>query len=122
LGLKTDPGLLCLQGDDVAFTLENGSPVFRAPVKEIRASFPKLMLPLLKYSYIGTKLAVDGTTYRLSFVPVQYSGTRIVKRLWETYEDVGPSWSFGTQEDVERARVSLDQWMAVLGKPANSGH
>lgn len=97
------PGELRLEDGFIAFTLGDSSLVFRAPLEEVRASFPKVTF-LGPFPLFGTgiNLAVDGNTYRLLFVPFNY---------WAL------NWSFSSQ-DVKQGRAAVQQWRAVLGQPA----
>jgi len=62
---KFDPGELSLSEGSVAFRSDAHGVVFRAPLEEVRARFPKL------YFGIGVKLAVADKAYRLWFVGLQ---------------------------------------------------
>jgi hypothetical protein len=104
LWAKPERGELRLEGGLVAFTLEESGLVFRVPVEEVRASFPKM------YLGVGAKLAVRGKTYRLWFVPlVSISDPHgaHTSMAWQYFAPV-------------RARVR--QWRAALEPPTNGDH
>jgi len=102
-----NPRALYLEDGFIAFTLDDGSLVFRAPLQEVRASFPKVtFLVFIPLFGIGINLASGGNTYRLSFVPFGYGS--VGGRM---------GWTFGWG-DVKQARATVRQWRAVLGQPA----
>src|SRR5258707_14833207 len=77
LWMKFEPGKLYLKDGLIAFTSDAHGLLFRAPLDEVRASFPKVIFPV-PYFGTGVKLAVNGKTYRFSlmrnFVQEQYIG------------------------------------------------
>jgi hypothetical protein len=94
------PGELRLEDGFIAFTSGHGDLVFRAPLQEARASFPKatlfVFIPLFG---IGINLAVGGNTYRFLLLPYEYA--------------VG-HWEFSWQ-DLKQGRAAVRQWRAALG-------
>ena len=99
------PGELRLEDGFIAFT-SGDRLVFRASLPEVRTSFPKVtFFAFIPFFDAGIKLTVGGNTYRLSFVPYEYS-------RW------GSQWWF-SGEDVKQGRAAVRQWRAVLGQPAN---
>jgi hypothetical protein len=107
-------GELRLEDASIAFTLGDGSLVFRAPLPEVRASFPKVtffaVFPLFG---TGINLAVGGNTYRLFFVSIEY-------KRWGSVPGsgtIGPTWSF-SWGDLKQARAAARQWRSVLGQLA----
>ena len=99
------PGELRLEDGFIAFT-SGGRLVFRASLPEVRTSFPKVtFFAFIPFFEAGIKLTVRGNTYRLSFVPYEYS-------RW------GSQWWF-SGEDVKQGRAAVRQWRAVLGQPTN---
>jgi len=107
-------GQLRLEDGFVAFILGDGSLVFRAPVQEARASFPKVTFFVI-FPLFGTgiNLTVSGDTYRLLLVPFEY------ERWGNSMPGPagGPSWSV-SWKDVKQGRAAVRQWRAVLGQPA----
>jgi len=102
---KPERGELRLDGGLVAFTSEDIGLVFRAPVEEVRASFPKM------YLGVGAKLAVRGKTYRLWFVPLV------------TVSDPGRGYHTSMAwEYFDQARARARRWRAALEPPTNGGH
>jgi hypothetical protein len=94
----------------VALTSDAHGLVFRAPLQEARARFPKL------YFGIGVKLAVGDKAYRLWFVRLQFMhretdmhGRTVVAGNKFLLSDVGP------------ARVAVREWRAVLSQPTRGG-
>ena len=67
LWIKFEPGWLQLKDGLIAFKSEASGLLFRVPLAEVRASFPKVIFPV-PYFGTGVKLAVNGKTYRLSFI------------------------------------------------------
>lgn len=118
LWIASEPGELRLEDGLLAFRSEDRGLVFRAPLAEVRASFPKLIFPIPCFG-VGVKLAVHGETYRLSFVWWRYTG-------WGTTPGgggsigIGPTWSIPVKA-FRPARAIVRQWRAVLEKPANGG-
>jgi hypothetical protein len=118
--LPGKPGSLRLEDGFIAFTLGDGTLVFRAPLHEMRASFPKVTLfwvfPLFG---TGVKLAMGGNTYRLLFVPIEYKlgwgSTPGSGATWSA--SWGPTWSF-SWEGLKQGRAAVRQWRAVFGQPA----
>lgn len=112
------PGELRLEDGFIAFTLGDGSLVFRAPLHEVRASFPKVTFfgPFPLFG-TGINLAVGGNTYRLVFVPIKYKRWGGVPSSVTSVRSIGPDWSF-SGGDVEQARAAVRQWRPVLGQPA----
>lgn len=111
--LPGKPGELRLEDGFIAFKLGDGSLVFRAPLQEVRASFPKVTFfggfPLFG---TGINLAVGENTYRLFFVPFEYT-------RWGSVPGsggIGPTWSF-SWGDFKRARAAVREWRPVLGQP-----
>lgn len=67
------PGELRLEDGFITFT-SGDRLVFRASLPEVRTSFPKVtFFALIPFFDAGIKLTVGGSTYRLSFVPYEYS-------------------------------------------------
>jgi len=94
------PGELRLEDGFIAFTSGNGDLVFRAPLQEARASFPKVTLfVFLPLFGIGINLAVGGNTYRFLLLPYDYA--------WG-------HWEFSWQE-LKQGRAAVRQWRAALG-------
>src|SRR5260370_7742843 len=116
---EPEPGELRLEGGLVAFTSENSGLVFRAPLEDVRDSFPKVIFPIT-YFGVGVKLAVHGTTYRLSFLPVQYLGSKPIPN-YSGGTSFGPTWSF-SGKDFKPPKAALRQWRAALHKPPNNRH
>jgi hypothetical protein len=106
---KFDPGELSLSEGIVAFTSSAHGLVFRAPLQEVRARFPKL------YFGIGIKLAVRDKTYRLWFVRLQSMRGEQVGG-----ETVVVGFKFRLR-DVDPARVASRQWRAALSTATHSG-
>ena len=108
---KFEPGELRLEGGLVAFTWEDRGLVFRAPLQEVRASFPRM------YFGAGAKMAVRGETYRLWFVPLQsmageqdtIDGGTVVAGNKMLVKDFGP------------ARGVVRQWRAAFEQPTKGG-
>ena len=125
---STKPGELRFEDGFIAFTVRDGRLVFRAPVQEVRASFPKgvLLFPgsLIPRSGIGMRLTIHRDTYRLSFVPVTCeseatSGWSNVggSLMWGP----GRKWSWSVSpRDIPPARAAVRQWRAALGQPTTS--
>lgn len=116
LWIKSEPGELRLEDGLVAFTSEYRDLVFRAPLEEVKASFPRVIFPI-PYFGVGVKLAVHGENYRLSFVRVQYVG-------WTSSPGsggFGPTWSISVK-DFKPARAAVRQWRAAFEQPANGSH
>jgi hypothetical protein len=112
LGLwgKADPGELSLSEGSVAFTSDAHGLIFRVPLQEVRARFPKL------YFGLGIKLAVGDKAYRLLFVRLQsmrgqtdIDGQTVVAGNQFLLSDVGP------------ARVAVRQWRSALSLPGARG-
>lgn len=112
-------GELRLEDGFIAFTSGDGDLVFRAPLQEARASFPKVTFfgPFPLFG-TGINLAVGGNTYRFSFLPYEYE-------RWGSVPGgqggIGPTWSF-SWKDVRQGRAAVRQWRAALGLPTNRGH
>jgi hypothetical protein len=111
-----ESGWLHLESDGFISFKYRGDLVFRVPVEEVRASFPKVTFVQLFYPLFdaGIKLVVRGKTYRLLFVHGEYD------------QDTGVgggliTWSF-SGKDVERGQATAGQWRAAFGQPVNSGH
>lgn len=121
LWIKSESGELRLEGGLVTFTSGARGSVFRAPLEEVRASFPKVFFPVPAFG-IGIKVAVHGKTYRLSFVRVQYVG-------WRSSPGggvgggggFGPTWSV-SREDVKPAKAAVLQWRAVFEQPTSGSY
>ena len=109
---RTVSGELRLEEGFIAFTSEDGRLVFRAPLQEVRASFPKaiFLVPPIPYFGIGIKLTIHGNSYLLSFVPVTHEieGSRL--RGYESNMSV-------SSEDIKPARAAVRQWRAALSQP-----
>jgi hypothetical protein len=94
------PGELRLEDGFIAFTSGDGDLVFRAPLQEARASFPKATVfvwcPIFG---IGINLAVGGNTYRFCLLP---------------YE-AGPGGSEFSWQELKQGRAAVRQWRAALG-------
>jgi hypothetical protein len=115
--LFSRPGELRLEDGFIAFTSGGGDLVFRAPLQEARASFPKVTsffgIPTFG---TGINLAAGGNTYRFSFLPYKYG--------WGSVPGgggIGLGWSFSGQ-DVKQGRAAVRQWRAALGLHTNRGH
>jgi len=108
---RIEPGELCLEDGLIAFTSEGDRLVFRAPLPEVRASFPKVIFPAIPIPFFGVaiKLTIRGSTYLLSFVRVRYER----EGSWSNSRS---SWFF-SWEDFEPARAAVRQWRAALGQP-----
>ena len=109
------PGELRLEDGFIAFTSGDGSLVFRAPLQQVGASFPKVTFfgPFPLFG-TGINLAVGGTIYRLFFVPFEYQRWG---RPTGSATGTGPTWSF-TWKEVKQGRAVVRQWRAALGQPA----
>ena len=120
--MDSEPGELRLKDGLIAFTSSRGL-LFRAPLDEVRASFPKVILPV-PYFGIGVKLTVNSKTYRLSFmrnfVQSQYLGWKADSYVSESGISIGPTWRI-TRKDAEPAKTAVRQWRAALEQPTNSG-
>jgi hypothetical protein len=120
LWMKFEPGWLQLKDGHIAFKSEARGLIFRTPLDEVRASFPKVIFPV-PYFGTGVTLAVNGKTYRLSFmhyfVQTQYMGWT-GSSSWSP--GIGPTWRI-TREDAEPAKAAVRQWRAALGLPADRG-
>jgi hypothetical protein len=121
LWMKFEPGWLQLKDGLIVFKSEARGLLFRAPLAEVRASFPKVIFPV-PYFGTGVKLAVNGKTYRLSFMrnfmQSQYIGWT-GDNSWS--RGSGPTWSI-TREDAEPAKAAVQQWRTALGLPTDRGH
>jgi hypothetical protein len=94
------PGELRLEDGFIAFTSGDGDLVFRAPLQEARASFPKATIAVwLPIPGIGINLAVGGNTYR--FMLLQH--------------EVGHGGFEFSWQDLKQARAAVRQWRAALG-------
>ena len=118
--LPGKPGKLSLEYGFIAFTLGDGSLVFRAPLEEVRASFPKVMffVGLLPLFGTGINMVVGRKTYRLWFVPFEYKLSRLrsVPGSGATWSaSWGQQWSF-SPKDVRRGRAAVRQWRAAFGQ------
>jgi hypothetical protein len=113
---QSEPGELRLEGGLVSFTSDDRGPVFRAPLEEVRASFPKVLFPDFG---VGIKLAVHGKTYRLSFARGHV--------VWTAPGGRGSGGGFGPGlefpgEDTVLARAVVQRWRAALEKATNGGY
>jgi len=108
--LSKESGWLHLDSDGFISFEYRGDLVFRAPLQEVRASFPKVtFLWGVFFRDAGIELVVGGETYRLLFVPFQSS------------EEGESSWSWSLK-DVKQGKATARRWRAALGQPVNSGH
>lgn len=135
LWIKPEPGVLHLEDGLLTFNLADAdvmadhellsltsadrNSVFRAPLKEVRASFPKVIFPIPSFG-VGVKLAVQGETYWLSFVWWQYMGWGASPNYGGGGTSFGPTWSIALK-DFKPARAAVRQWRAALEQPPNSG-
>jgi hypothetical protein len=118
--LSKESGWLHLDSDGFISFKYRGDLVFRAPLQEVRASFPKVtFLWGAFFRGAGIELVVDGETYRLLFVPLESSGTGEVSRTWGG--GTWGSWSWSSK-DLKQGKATAQQWRAALGQPVNSGH
>jgi hypothetical protein len=106
------PGELRLEDGFIAFTSSDGSLVFRAPLQDVRTSFPKVTFfgPFPLFG-TGINLAVGGNTYRLFFVPFEY-------QRWGSVPGsgaIGPTWSFSWR-GLKQGRAAVRQWRATFGQ------
>jgi hypothetical protein len=124
LWMKFEPGWLQLKDGLIAFKSEARGLLFRAPLAEVRASFPNVIFPV-PYFGTGVKLAVNDRTYRLSFirnfVQSQYIGWTSDSLGAEGSTSFGPTWVI-TREDAKPAKAAVQQWRAALGLLADRGH
>jgi hypothetical protein len=107
--LSKESGWLHLDSDGFISFEYRGDLVFRAPLQEVRASFPKVIfLWGAFFRDAGIELVVGGETYRLLFVPLVSSESE-------------SSW-FVSLKGVKQGKATARQWRAALGQPVNSGH
>jgi hypothetical protein len=114
---RPEPGELRLEGGIVTFTSDGHGLVFRSPLAQVRASFPRVFPPFL-HSSIGVKLTVRGKTYRLVFAWAEYRGWQLRPGGDISF---GPRWSIA-REGVKPAQAAVQQWRAALEKSTNGGH
>ena len=123
LWMKFEPGKLYLKDGLISFISDAHGLLFRAPLDEVRASFPKMIFPV-PYFGTGVKLAVNGTIYRLSFmrnfVQEQYIGWTSDNYGAESGTSFGPTWLI-TREDAKPAKAAVQKWRAALERPTNGG-
>jgi hypothetical protein len=114
-----ESGWLHLDSDGFISFKYRGDLVFRAPLQEVRASFPKVtFVPWGAFIRdAGIKLVVDGKTYQLLFVPLKFSWVGRAGGRWGW----GPNWHWSWKE-VKQGKATARQWRAALGQPINSGH
>lgn len=117
--LFSKPGELRLEDGFIAFTSGDGDLVFRAPLQEARASFPKVTFfgPIPLFG-TGINLALGGNTYRFSLLPYEYGPLSSIPGHHEATG--GLAWSF-TWADLKQGRAAVRQWRAALGLPTNRG-
>lgn len=114
---KSESCWLLLEGGLVVLTSQDHRLIFRAPLAEVRASFPKMLFPFL-YASMFAILTVRGQTYRLSFAPsMRYLG-------WKATSDPLGGTSFGpssavSDKDVQQAKYDVQAWRAALERPPN---
>jgi hypothetical protein len=134
LWIKPEPGVLHLEDGLLTFNLADAdvmadhellsltsadrNSVFRAPLKEVRASFPWIIFPI-PYFGVGVKLAVHGETYRLSFMWWKYEGWKASSNYGGGGTSFGPSWEI-SDKDFKPARATVRQWRAALEQPTKS--
>jgi hypothetical protein len=123
LRMTSERGELRLKDGLITFTSDARGLLFRAPLDEVRASFPKLIFPV-PYFGIGVKLTVNGKTYRLSFMrnsaQSRYLGWKADSYPSEGGTSIGPTWLI-TRPDTEPAKAAVRQWRAAFERQANSG-
>src|SRR5260370_29800533 len=116
--LRSGAWELLLEDGVITVTPQDGHLLFRAPLEEVHATFPKfiwLFPPGFPVFGIGMNLTFGGTTYRLSFVGVEYEA----KARFTGVDGVmasGPSWSVSLK-DFKPARAAVRQWRAALPHP-----
>jgi hypothetical protein len=127
LGLwgKADPGRLTLSEGIVGFTSDTRGLIFRAPLEEVSARFPKL------YFCIGVVLTVGDKDYDLWFVPLQpirgneSEGQTVGFFCRAPWKGAPKLYLFvaGNKfllSDVRPARVHGRQWRAALWRPTRA--
>ena len=116
--LKTGAWELRLEDGVISVTPQDGHLLFRAPLEEVHATFPKfiwLFPPGFPVFGIGMNLTFGGTTYRLSFVGVEYEAKARFTGVGGVMAS-GPSWSVSLK-DFKPARAAVRQWRAALAQP-----